>query len=281
MSGREAWINILLNVLANVLWFVAGWLSLVVWRFVQRLRLCGFWGVAVVDADFAIVHGSVLDTRLLDADPPQFRFFKRFPDGRTIQLAGPNAEILGAVEIRASAYLMSAVSAYRKNPVSVMPDSTAHSSINRTVVALGSPSSNAMSEFIMREPSNGFAQFSAAGLVVGISPNERKVFEGFMPPVPKDYGLILKLPNERFPEHVFFVCAGLGEWGTSGAAWYLAHNWHRLPGSTAFCAVVEVDIGLDDSARVVYLAEGITNSSTRRKVTLLRQMAKRWQIRKS
>jgi len=28
-----------------------------------------------------------------------------------------------------------------------------------------------------------------------------------------------------FPNHSWIVCAGLGEWGTSGTAWYLAHRW--------------------------------------------------------
>lgn len=280
MSGREAWVNIFLNVLANALWFVAGWLSLIAWRFLGRLRLRGFWGVAAADSDFVVVHGSVRDTRLLDADPPQFRFLKRFPDGRTIQLAGPNAEILGAVEIRAAAYVISALSPYRKKPVSVMPDSVAYEDLNKTVVALGSPSSNVMSDLIMREPNNTFAQFSGGGLAVGGSDaaGERRLIEGFKPPVLKDYGVILKLPNDRFPEHSFFVCAGLGECGTSGAAWYLARNWRRLPDTAAFCAVVEVEIGSDESARIVYCAQAKAERFIRRKFVLLCQLVKRWRL---
>jgi hypothetical protein len=73
-------------------------------------------------------------------------------------------------------------------------------------------------------------------------------------PTNKDYGLVLKIPNLRFPNHFFFVCAGLGEWGTSGASWYLASKWKQLHKEfgDAFGVVVEVEIGSDESARRVF-----------------------------
>lgn len=146
--------------------------------------------MAAADSDFVVVHGSVLDTRLLDTHPPQFCFLKRFPDGRTIRLAGPSAEILGGVEIRAAASVISALSPYRQKPVLVMPDSVAYAVLNKTVVALGSPSSNVMSDLIMPEPNNTFVQVSGRALAVGgcDAIGERKLFEGFKPPVAKDYG---------------------------------------------------------------------------------------------
>lgn len=70
----------------------------------------------------------------------------------------------------------------------------------------------------------------------------------------KDYGMILKIPNLRFPDRFFFVCACLGEWGTSGASWYLATKWRDLLSEfkEAFGIVVEVDLGSDQSARRVF-----------------------------
>lgn len=47
-----------------------------------------------------------------------------------------------------------------------------------------------------------------------------------------DYGIIIRLDNKH--EHdqvrncVYFVCAGLGSTGTSGACFYLANNWKKL-----------------------------------------------------
>ena len=43
-----------------------------------------------------------------------------------------------------------------------------------------------------------------------------------------DYGIILKIHPQQFRDRTWFVCAGLDEWGTSGAAWYLAKKWKEL-----------------------------------------------------
>lgn len=85
---------------------------------------------------------------------------------------------------------------------------------------------------------------------------------------------MLKLPNDQFPEHSLFVCAGLGEWGTSGAGWYPARNKRRLPDTTAFCAVVEVKIG-DESARIVHCAHAKAERFIRGEFVLLCQLVKR------
>lgn len=73
----------------------------------------------------------------------------------------------------------------------------------------------------------------------------------------KDYGIVLKSPNRRFIGKFFFVCAGLGEWGTSGASWYLATKWRDLQSEfgDAFGVVVEVGIGSDESARRIFPEE--------------------------
>jgi hypothetical protein len=48
------------------------------------------------------------------------------------------------------------------------------------------------------------------------------------------------------------VCAGLGEYGTSGACWYLANRWEELQGANEFGIVVEVELGSDESARKIF-----------------------------
>jgi hypothetical protein len=67
----------------------------------------------------------------------------------------------------------------------------------------------------------------------------------------KDYGVVLKVRNDMFQKHNFFVCAGLGEWGTSGAAWYLANHWHEFDKESEFGFVVEVSKGSDTIVRIV------------------------------
>ena len=43
-----------------------------------------------------------------------------------------------------------------------------------------------------------------------------------------DYGIIVKLRPSQFPKRTWFVCAGLGEWGTSGSAWSLSYKMERI-----------------------------------------------------
>jgi hypothetical protein len=67
-----------------------------------------------------------------------------------------------------------------------------------------------------------------------------------------DYGIILKIHPAQFPKRTWIACAGCGEWGTSGAAWFLAKKWReiakRIETSEQFVCAIEVKIGQDESA---------------------------------
>jgi hypothetical protein len=43
-----------------------------------------------------------------------------------------------------------------------------------------------------------------------------------------DHGFILRITPPEFPTRSWIVCAGLGEWGTSGSSWFLANKWQEL-----------------------------------------------------
>lgn len=58
------------------------------------------------------------------------------------------------------------------------------------------------------------------------------------------------------PGRYRIFCAGLGPRGTTGAGWYLAHSWgplQRQAGDREFVAVLDVDDGSDETARLEYL----------------------------
>jgi hypothetical protein len=79
----------------------------------------------------------------------------------------------------------------------------------------------------------------------------------------EDHGFILRITPPEFPNRSWIVCAGLGEWGSSGSAWFLANKWQelikkihplayhsdimRIPD---FLAVIRVVHGQDQSARM-------------------------------
>lgn len=71
----------------------------------------------------------------------------------------------------------------------------------------------------------------------------------------RDYGIILKIHPKQFPDRVWIACAGIGEWGTSGSAWFLANRWKNvvkeLGGTDRFVCVIEVETLKDQSATLV------------------------------
>lgn len=221
----------------------------------ELLRARRFWGEGVSSDGIALCFGSLIDSRLLDhAEPSLFRYVKQFRDGRRLQIAGPSEKIIGLCEVRAGSYLINALSKFRRKPLVIEDDQTCLKTLNRSIVSIGSSASDEITEIVERDPRNRFLVIEPANgsmsirckltdTVVTLEASE----------VRKDYGIILKLLNQRFPEQNFFVCAGLGEWGTSGAAWYLATHWRSLDAlGGEFGCVVEVEIGSDQSARVIY-----------------------------
>lgn len=77
-----------------------------------------------------------------------------------------------------------------------------------------------------------------------------------------EYGIILKIHPTQFLERTWIACAGMGETGTSGAAWFLARRWKELEkragGADRFFALIAVEQGKDESAVLVNFGTGAT-----------------------
>lgn len=105
----------------------------------------------------------------------------------------------------------------------------------------------------MRETANQFYNFGQDEFQTFIETvTDKKRYFGFQPPTPKDCAVLMRIRNHRFPEQFLFVCAGLGEWGTSGASWFLATHWENLYKefkNDDFALILEVDLGSDTSTK--------------------------------
>jgi hypothetical protein len=242
------------NLVSAAIIFVVGlsWTGLRKWLLNSRARF--FWGRGLFDGSFVISHGTLSDKRRTDN---QFNFLKTYRDGRTLRIAGPSGDVLGDCEVRSISYLLATLSKYRQQPVAIESDVVAYPKLSRSIVSLGSPASNEVTEIILSEPNNRFVAFDQdeSGPFIYVMRQDLKA-RAFQGSPKKDMGLVLKIRNERFPGHYFFVCAGLGEWGTSGAAWFLAMRWRELDDlGEEFVRIVEVEIGSDESARPVRIVE--------------------------
>jgi len=174
-------------------------------------------------------------------------------------------------EVRASTYL----TAMLAHPGSLRPllvsDSDVVTLLNSNFIALGGPASNYKTEDILSSPANILLD----KIFPPISPTtgEPLIYECNNQ---IDHGIILRITSPQFRKRSWIVCAGLGEWGTSGSAWYLANKWEELLSAVHpaayrlgfwsipdFLAVVRVTRYQDQSTEIASLYRRSGNSAKR------------------
>jgi len=247
---------LLSDIIAAFITFVAGLIWPRLPKSYQAYLLRQFWGKGVQEDAFAIVYGVLIPSQRMKSGDP-YSYVKTYRTGKRFRLAGP-VKVVGECELRCASYIINALSRYRDAPVTLLSDEAALRALDRTLVALGSPSSNQLTDLMLRDRQNELLDFGQEGTgekatIFIRDKRTGKRFVGFQKPAPKDYGLIVRIPNQRFPGHFLFACAGLGEWGSSGASWYLSTKWRSLHKEFkgAFGIIVEVELGSDKSARRV------------------------------
>lgn len=244
------------SLFAGVLIFFVGFFWPKIPKSIKKFWLRKFWGKGVLGKDLVIAYGALRDSRHREPNAGRFWYDKIHHDGSMVSITGPREHIVSNCEVRSASYLINTLSTYRDKVVPVEDDAMAFRCLNRSIVALGSPSSNEISRLILRESENEFLEFVQEDInIVYIRDKKNgRRFPGSETVISKDYGLIVKIPNSRFKGRVFFVCAGLGEWGTSGASWFLSNKWNdlRKEFGDAFGIVVEVDICSDESTKRVF-----------------------------
>lgn len=155
---------------------------------------------------------------------------------------------VSSCEVRAAKYLAEIIGAESRQAPTLSSDYDLRGQLDISFVSFGGPLSNYKTRDAIGNDGNQLIAFDnnflskKSGRIV-VSPDQ-----GF------DYGLILKVHPTQFPERVWLVCAGIGEWGTSGAAWYLAHNWkeiYRYSKKKPFAIIVRVRPRQDESAEPI------------------------------
>ncbi len=182
------------------------------------------------------------------------RYIKKFLNRKPDQPLIGEDNVLGVNVVRVVTYVSATFSKYRKgtNPITVVTDEHIENRWDGTFICFGSSDSNIKTYDIERLPEQSFYTFD-------FGPNGFRRFNigsrSFSSTRSQDYGVLLRIRNPRHPEHYLLVCAGLGEWGTSGSAYFLFDHWKELykkHKQRDFCKIIEVDVGSDESAREVF-----------------------------
>ncbi len=160
---------------------------------------------------------------------------------------------VSSASVRALNHVAAAIQRKSKEAIKISRDYDLDAERDISFVSFGGPMSNYKTEDINDETANDLARFDEGGTGFFVDAQtgdrilERK--PGF------DYGLILKIHPTDHPKRTWLACAGYSEWGTSGAAWYLANHWediYQYAEREPFAVVVEVQPGQDESARLVW-----------------------------
>ncbi len=266
LSVEDIATNALANLVSSVVLLVVGFVIGKTWDLTTHVRAFRnvFGRSAGKKTPLYVVLDTLRDTRVMSSNeqrqlniqsppptPPGAHYYKTFPDGHYTHLPGPTEGLVPECSARGSAYLIEALRGIRGITTQAVSDRSVADRWNGSFITLGSSYSNIKSDDIKLLPENPWLLDDAGQFKLkdktAIAMDRRS-----------DKGIILKLRNTRFEGHALFVCAGLGEWGTSGSAWFLAHKWRQLSkrfGKNPFMLVVSVTPGADESAREI-LARG-------------------------
>jgi hypothetical protein len=222
---------------------------------IKRRKFAAFFGPSAISGNNI---SAVVDPYTHPLPRVGNRYVKHFLGRKQDQALIGEDQVLGVNVVRVIAYVSALFSQYRAGGRSIQfqTDEAVASRWDGTFLCFGSSDSNIKTfdiELLRQQTFYNF-EFGPGGY--------RQIRAGnrvFTIQTKKDYGVLLRLRNPHHSEHWLFVCAGLGEWGTSGSTYYLTDKWSQLykqHRTSSFVKIIEVDIGSDESAREVFSLQG-------------------------
>jgi len=237
----------------RILWEAARGILRAFPRAIKKRKFADFFGPSAISGNHAF---AVLDPYKHPLPRAGNRYVKEFLGRRADQPLVGEDYVLGVNVVRVVGYVSALFSQFRSDGRSIpfVTDAVVANDWDGTFLCFGSSDSNIKTldiESLSQQKFYGW-EFGTDG--------HRCIRVGgrvFAIQGRKDYGVLLRMRNPHHPEHWLFVCAGLGEWGTSGSAYYLTDRWsqlHKKHQASDFVKIIEVDVGSDESAREVFSA---------------------------
>jgi len=241
--------QIFLNIVGGAI--VVGLLELgkCIFRHVKRLQFKRFFGEDILKSDIHIVYAELGLSKIFDKTGNLVTHPYIKPGEESI---GANFSVerpISSCEIRATKYLTEVISKKSNQSPQLSSDDELKGRLDISFISLGGPFSNFKTRDAMDNDGNNLIYFDNRSFFSKKSKTSVLTIQSNF-----DYGIILKIHPSQFTKRTWFVCAGLGEWGTSGAAWYLSYKWkkiYRYAKQNAFAVIIKVNRGQDESAEPV------------------------------
>lgn len=244
--------SIAFNVIGGILTIIVSWLFHKELKRWHRRRFKEIFGAG--DEPYSLVYARFilrpdLNAQLPDQGQGKGRFFLAKESDDTKAFSAKHTA--SACEVRAASYVASAIGKEGNRFSSFVDDESLKNKLDIDFVSFGAMS-NRKTLDIFKNSSNDLAEFDARkGFFVWKKSRQLLC----TPRNDHDYGIVLKIHPVQFPGRTWIACAGLGETGTSGSAWFLARKWKeleaRIKGPAQFVALIEVEPDKDESAILV------------------------------
>lgn len=244
--------QILFNVIGGALVALLSWIYISFRKMFRKRAFRKIFGREFIDK-FAVVYGQMKLLLCYDEEGrlKEWNYYKPGTDGR-FRISTP----VSIASIRAASYLFEAFGKDGNVSPKLTSDLDVKEKLDFSFCSFGGMN-NFKTIDVLNSEQNTFFKFGSVNnqLAIDSIVLKNESDKHFSSGDNIDYGFIIKIVPKIFPDRVWFACAGIGEWGTSGAAWYLAKNWgkiKRIFGNKSFGVIVKVRGEQDESAEMVY-----------------------------
>jgi hypothetical protein len=199
-----------------------------------------------VTEEFHIIH-------ILYESPDKTIHFRK-PESkvpRTRTFGGINLSTVNScATTRALGYLVYGLGENTRIPLMVQADNDADADMDLSFVSIGGVT-NFKTVDLLDNSSNVFLDVRVGSIVAKDLNLPLVTFQKGI----YDYGFIIKIHPAENIHRTWICCGGFGEWGTSGAAWYLAKRWkeiRRFAKRKEFAYITKTRGGADEQTAVVH-----------------------------
>ena len=135
-----------------------------------------------------------------------------------------------------------------------MTDEEVDTVMNATLICFGSSDSNLKTFDIEKQYGKQYYEFIFGSSGQRVFKMKGRIFSLEQGTPAKDKAVLLKIKNPADKEYSLIVCAGLSEWGSLAATYYLVNNWQKLYRDYKrkdFCLLLEIAYGQYENANIL------------------------------